>query len=338
VTGRHDLEAAYRRRLRAYPRRWRDRHGEELLAVLLAAAQDSGRSRPAPAETVDLLRHGLAARARAAMRPFSPAVRGRVATLSLAGGASLAMVCLLLGELPAVIRPRSQQSYGSMTTFAPFLTLGALLYLGWLVTLVMTVAGRLRPAGTTGAVLVALSGGVAATSVAARSHPIAAPPVYLSVVFAGVSLLMCMGRVDLSRTGRWLMAVGSTGLAGILTSVATLPRRGPGAFGVEDPRWVFYRGWQSGIQLIAQYSWILLAVTLVVAAASYRRPGWFAASAIAGLPWLCFTLFFIQGGQVAQLRLHVLVLFGLAVLAVFTALGYRAGIRIGRRSGPDVTA
>ena len=337
MTTSHELEAAYRRRLRAYPRRWRAERGEELLAVLLAAAQDAGRRRPTAGETLDLMRNGLATRARQAMQPFSPALRARVATLSLAGGASMALVCLLCGELPLLPTPDRAVSYRSMTTFAPLLTVGAVLYLGWLIAFALTVAGRLRPTGTTGALLLALSGGVAVTSVAARSHPIAAPPLHLAVFFAAMSLLTCLGRVELSRRGRRLLVLGTTGLAAVLLSVLTLVltlATRHGVFDVEDPRWVFYRGSRSGIQLIAQGAWVLVVVALAVAAlVSRRRPGWFTASVVAGLPWLYFTLLFVAGSNVPRVRLPALVFVALAVMAGPARLGYR----IGRRPRPDAT-
>lgn len=49
----NDLERRYRRLLACYPRDHRERHGEEMLAVLLAGAGD--RKRPSRAEVVDLL-------------------------------------------------------------------------------------------------------------------------------------------------------------------------------------------------------------------------------------------------------------------------------------------
>jgi hypothetical protein len=219
----HDLEAAYRRRLRAYPRRWREQNGEELLAVLLTAAEGSRRSRPSPTETLDLLRNGLSARARRALRPFSPLLRGRIASLSLTGGASMGRVCLLFGELPAIGGPHRQVSYQAMITFPPLLTVAPLLYLGFLVTLALTVAGRLRPSRSTGLILLTLSAVVTLTSLAARSYPVAAPPLHLSLFFIAVSLLTCVGRVDLSRNGRWLLALGAAGLAGARQTPSRLP-------------------------------------------------------------------------------------------------------------------
>ena len=58
MTGDAGLERGYRRLLACYPRRFRDEHGEELLGVLLASAQD-GQHRPGLLESADLVRNGL---------------------------------------------------------------------------------------------------------------------------------------------------------------------------------------------------------------------------------------------------------------------------------------
>ena len=157
--------------------------------------------------------------------------------------------------------------------------------------------------------------------------------------FAGVSLLTGVGRVNLSRAGRWLLALGGIGLVGVFATVVLLPAGKQVSFELEDPRWVFYRSWRTGIALIAQQTWILLVVALVVAGVvSRRNPGWFTASTIAGLPWLYFTLLFVGGSNVAQPGLPALVFSALAVLAVLAAIAFRAGSRADRRHRPGGTA
>ncbi|MEW9546796.1 hypothetical protein [Nonomuraea sp. NPDC050783] len=64
------LERRYRRLLAWYPKDHRARHGEEMLAVLLAAAAP-GRSRPAGRDVLDLVRGGLAIRLRRVAPPGS---------------------------------------------------------------------------------------------------------------------------------------------------------------------------------------------------------------------------------------------------------------------------
>ena len=326
-------EAWFRLLLHAYPRGWRQDRGEELVAVLLAAAEDSGRRRPSPADAVDLIGHGLAARGRELMRPFPAVLRNRVAALSLAGGAAMAAVCLVCGELPPVRGPERPAPYPSATTFGPFLTLGAVLYLAWIAVLALTVAGALRPSRISGAVLVVLGGGVTASSLVARSHPIAAPPVYLPAFLGALSLLVCFGRIDLSRAGRWLLASGSTALAAALVAVATFRTRPGWLDGVGDPRWIFYRSWQHGLQLISQVTPVLCLTALVVAALVTRvRPGWFTSTLVATLPWLLFALLFFDGGMTANGRLPALAVAVVGVMAALGRLTYRAGVHAGRRA------
>ena len=63
MNGGAGLERGYRRLLACYPRRFRDEHGEELLAVLLADVAD-GQHRPGVLESADLVRNGLGMRLR----------------------------------------------------------------------------------------------------------------------------------------------------------------------------------------------------------------------------------------------------------------------------------
>jgi hypothetical protein len=58
MTDQEHLERAYRRRLAWYPRAFRDEHGPEILAVLMAGARD-GQRRPGLAGSADLIRGGL---------------------------------------------------------------------------------------------------------------------------------------------------------------------------------------------------------------------------------------------------------------------------------------
>ncbi|YCK40236.1 hypothetical protein ACNF49_41080 [Actinomadura sp. ATCC 39365] len=58
-----NLERRYRRLLRWYPRAHRERHEEEMLNVLMAAAR-AGQSRPEPRDVLDLLKGGAAIRVR----------------------------------------------------------------------------------------------------------------------------------------------------------------------------------------------------------------------------------------------------------------------------------
>jgi hypothetical protein len=58
MTDQEHLERAYRRLLAWYPRTFRNEHGPEILAVLMACARD-GQRRPGLAGSADLIRGGL---------------------------------------------------------------------------------------------------------------------------------------------------------------------------------------------------------------------------------------------------------------------------------------
>jgi hypothetical protein len=84
------LELRYRRLLGVYPAGHREFYGPEMLAVLMAGARP-GQRFPAPAEIVDLLRGGLAARLRRAARP-STAWRDAAGIAGLLGAVVLMAV------------------------------------------------------------------------------------------------------------------------------------------------------------------------------------------------------------------------------------------------------
>jgi len=67
MTAAGDLEGGYRRLLRWYPPSYRGRHEEEILGVLMAAAEP-GQRRPALRESLDLLWSGLKIRVRMILR------------------------------------------------------------------------------------------------------------------------------------------------------------------------------------------------------------------------------------------------------------------------------
>ncbi len=106
MTGGPSLERRYRRLLACYPRRFRDEHGEELVAVLLATARD-GQHRPGLIESADLVRSGLGIRLRpdcslSARQGWSDAL----AAYSLAAPVLLLVSTALTGVLlPAIPEP-----------------------------------------------------------------------------------------------------------------------------------------------------------------------------------------------------------------------------------------
>jgi len=123
------LEVAYRRLLRRYPSRWRQDHGDELVATLLGLADAGGRTRPSPADVVDLVAHGLAARLGASLGLVPVVVRHRVAILALASLAALSTDLFVIAEaLPDPWPAYAGYMAGGGLTFGPFVTIGAAIY------------------------------------------------------------------------------------------------------------------------------------------------------------------------------------------------------------------
>jgi hypothetical protein len=93
MTDHEHLERAYRRLLAWYPRQFRDEHGPEILAVLMASAPD-GQRRPGLAGSADLIRSGLWLR----LHPSVPrsARTVRTAVRFMYAGAALSTVNLII--------------------------------------------------------------------------------------------------------------------------------------------------------------------------------------------------------------------------------------------------
>lgn len=106
MSGTPELEASYRRLMRAFPRGYRLRREEEMLAVLLEGA-DGAQHRATRAEGVDLLRAGAAARLR--LLAADP--------VALAGLATAVVLLMLSGALfTALAEVRGQFVTGAVAT------------------------------------------------------------------------------------------------------------------------------------------------------------------------------------------------------------------------------
>jgi hypothetical protein len=88
------LERRYRRLLAFYPRRYRRRHEEEILAVLLEGAS-AGQRRPRWAEAASLVRSGLAMRLRPGVPRSAPTMRRAVRLMYLGAVLELGVVAVV---------------------------------------------------------------------------------------------------------------------------------------------------------------------------------------------------------------------------------------------------
>jgi hypothetical protein len=102
------LERSYRRLLRWYPPSYRDRHEEEILGVLMAAAQP-GQRRPSARESLDLLWSALKIRIRTTLRGADS--QPWAAALALVG--VLLPLLMLLLKLTELLDRGAQYGFGS---------------------------------------------------------------------------------------------------------------------------------------------------------------------------------------------------------------------------------
>ena len=127
-------EARYAWLLKVYPKHYRDERGEEILGTLLDASFDHGGAGPAMLEVVDVLSHGFQKRLGLTSDRFGGRILETAAAPGMTMGAALAVFLFIWGEwLPLM-------GHSPMATrFGPFLTIGPVIYLAW----VLGAAGSL---------------------------------------------------------------------------------------------------------------------------------------------------------------------------------------------------
>jgi hypothetical protein len=336
------LERTYRWLLYAYPAGWRRTRGEELVGVLLLAAQAEGRRRPNVGDAVDLVVAGLRTRAEAALRPVPVLLRERVAMLGLVSGAALSVLCLVRGELPwpTQVTPTLQE-WPAMPHLGPFLSTAIVLYVSWLGTLAAAVSGSAVAFGRARALLAVTTVGVLVSNGLGRLQPLPVAPLHLVVLLAALAALTFLDRTPVRPPGRREVLFGSGGLAVLLFVLASVFPVDGGWW--TDPsarpyqRWAFYRAWGTGIQLLSQRIWLLVLLALVAAAlVSRRRHGWAAATAIICLPWTWFALLFIDNRNTASIRVSLLVMATVGLVLAITLVAFHAGAR--RAASPTTSS
>jgi hypothetical protein len=105
VTSQAQLERRYRRLLTCYPRAFREEHAEEMLVVLMAGAR-SGRRRPGPTDSVNLVANALLMRLRPRAPRSIPTVFWAVRLMALGALLELGAVATVLatrGDLSTTI-------------------------------------------------------------------------------------------------------------------------------------------------------------------------------------------------------------------------------------------
>jgi hypothetical protein len=135
--------------LGCYPRQWRaNGRGDELLAVLLDAAEAAGRVRPSALDCLDVGIHGLAERLRAARVVVPDGVRLRISQVSVVLGSALTIFLTMFGELriPGLSdgAPPYHLDAFLREDLGPFLTVGMPVYATWVLVLATYLFGAVR--------------------------------------------------------------------------------------------------------------------------------------------------------------------------------------------------
>ncbi|HEX5188210.1 MAG TPA: hypothetical protein VFW16_01625 [Streptosporangiaceae bacterium] len=143
------LERRYRRLLAWYPAQHRHAHGEEMIGVLLASAQD-GQRRPRLPDALDLALGGLRIRARAALAGrFGPGVTDALAVYSRAIPVMWMLILLAWGAAIAwgMLRSGAPGAFALAAPIVPLLLCAAFpLALAWRGRRAAAVAVALLPA------------------------------------------------------------------------------------------------------------------------------------------------------------------------------------------------
>ncbi len=274
-------ERHYRRALLAYPKRWRDNHGEQLLGVLLDAAEDPAQERAHHVEIVDVVRHGVAERLSVLGRPFSGAVRNRLAALAIVNGVALAAVMLLTVGLGPQDRAGSSApatgdggaAAGSGLSAQQF-DLMTPVYLGWLVVFGFAVARRPRPMRRS-ALLTA--GCTAMVPVTAQVTGMQRPLLHQLAIFGVLALLAAA--VDLyTEQVRPAVVVGLTAAVGYvaIAAIRTFADGNVGYAQVSDQL--------GGMSRPLGVGCLLLAALF----AAIGRSSWSAPLLLVAIPWSAF--------------------------------------------------
>jgi hypothetical protein len=278
------LERRYQLLLHCYPAAWRRHRGDEMIAVLLAQAEDEGRATVSLAAAVDLVGHGLEERLEALLRWLPASLRRPVATVSLTVAAGLALV-MLAGEVIGAhdrLPPEEIHTHSQYFTSGPFLTIGVGMYVAYLSAALLVVLGH----GGLGRLLALLTVGYAAWMRwplwFGGGYPTPRPMVLVLFGLLGVLIALSTIRAD-RRTARRLVGFGAAFVVALVLGGALTK---------------FWLDWSvgtlttSGNVALATLATVLPlvggAALLIAAVFSGRYPGWPAAIAVAAFPVVLF--------------------------------------------------
>jgi hypothetical protein len=277
-----DLHRRYERLLAAYPSGYRAERGPEILATLLDGAAP-GRTRPHPADVVDIVQAGLLERSRIASVPALASGLTAAAPLALALAAGISAFLWWRVE-PAVPAVHVVQRW----PFDDVTTLGPLAYGAWLLAALARAA--LRPAAGRLAIAVAIVTTVLVVPALASTSIGIRPPLWVLMALVGFGVIALVGTAPAlgapvpSREARLSGLAGAVAIA-VCTSTLTRAWIGPAEPGHSE----YYGPTIARVGAIAVVA--VVAVAVIAAVQLQRgRPGhdrlW--AAALLGLPagWL----------------------------------------------------
>ena len=273
-----DLEGAYRRAMRWYPRQWREEHEEAMIGTLLDVANDQGQGAPPFSERLNLISNGLGAR----FGLYLPAgLRSWIASFALGTGTAFALVYFVAQDwMPWV--PLKTHAIGP--TFGPFESPAVLISLVWAVAFVAALVRR--------TFVLRISLGLAAAGSAAAVAFAASEPPFLPtnpdrttfVLLTGLALVALIG-VPAGRRG--LLASASLWSIGLAMTLAVTYRLDRTAIG--GPGWYDWndRLFWGGIANIGFLGMAVVAALLVAwGCALGRRDDPAIGIVISTLPWV----------------------------------------------------
>lgn len=294
-------EQDYRRLLIAYPKRWRDAHGQEALSVLLDTAEARGQHRPSAADAADLLGHGLLARLTLVTGRLDAQARETTAILAMASFTALLLLTLLMGEWWPWPETASDWPVASWPgTPGPFNTLGGPVIAAALGVPALVLLGRPR-AARTGLALILPA--LVLVPAAAAVLDLRRPAVWTLAALLGFGMLSFAAPIR-HRTR-------FAGLAAVL-SAATFLAVWSGTATGEDPRIAFYYG-SALLPVLAAGPYV---VALAAAFAAGRR----ALLGPVGLVGACWLGLFAARAWPADGTLALLLLTGAVALTSLTVL------------------
>jgi len=267
---------AFERALRWYPAHWRERHGAEVLGVLLDQADAEGRPIPTRSQRLDLAWHGTLERFRSVGAWLPSSVRDRAAAVSLGAGATFAIMMFLLIEWnPMAPEWWEERAFGGeLSRFGPFASPAVVLYALWFAAFVLALLGASAAAREAVAATIPLA------IVVRMLGDVGEMWLRPSWTTLGILMLLAavatLGRVGTDRRSAAWAAISAVGMLAFCAIPLALS---PGALIFRDP--IFLKWPMQGV-----LSWVVAgAIALAILLKAFGSKAWGGAILLATLPW-----------------------------------------------------